>query len=115
MGNMSPEDETVEYQLQVLDVNVVDGLSHLEALLRQSHSIQRVLLQLRSEALPSSSPVSTEVITALRSHLEEMRREWAMLGEIIRDLEAGLSRVSDGHYAERRTGRDRRQGRNEAA
>ena len=45
----SPE---VEKQLQLLDVSIVDVLSHLEALLRESHSIQRALLQLRSEAPP---------------------------------------------------------------
>ena len=45
------ESPDVEQQLQVLDVGIVDVLSHLEALLRHSHSIQRALVQLRSEAL----------------------------------------------------------------
>jgi hypothetical protein len=112
---MSAQDETVEHQLQVLDVNVVDGLSHLEALLRQSHYIQRVLLQLRSEAPLLSRPISTEVIATLRGHVEEMRREWGMLGEIIGDLKAGLGRLSDDHYTERRRGRDRRRVLHEAA
>ena len=112
---MSAQDETVVHQLQVLDVNVVDGLSHLEALLRQSHYIQRVLLHVRSHALPLSPPISTEVVAALRGHVEEMRREWGMLGEIIGDLGAGVGRLSDEHYAERRRGRDRRRVLHEAA
>ena len=33
------ESPDVEKQLQVLDVSIVDVLSHLEALLRHSHSI----------------------------------------------------------------------------
>jgi hypothetical protein len=110
---MSPENETVKHQFQVLDVNVVDGLSHLEGLLRQSHSIQRELLQLR-EAPPSTPSPFPQVIAVLRGHIDEMRREWVMLGEIIRDLNAGLGRVSDEHHSERRRGRDRRV-RNEAA
>jgi hypothetical protein len=110
-----PPDNTVEHQLQVLDINVVDGLSHLEGLLRQCHSIQRELLQLRTEALPSTPPTSAQVLAALRGHVEEMRREWSMLGEIIGDLKAGLHRVSDEHYSDRRSGRDRRRIRKEAA
>jgi hypothetical protein len=40
--------------------------------------------------------------------MEEMRAQWAMLGEIIGDLTIGISRLSDEHYAERRSGFDRR-------
>jgi|RhiMethySRZTD1v2_1073278.scaffolds.fasta_scaffold27526_9 hypothetical protein len=109
----SEEDRRVEHQLQVLDVNVADGLSYLEALLGQCHSIQRELLQLRTETLPLSPPTSTQVIGAVTGHVEEMRREWGMLGEIIDDLKAGLGRVSREQYSERRSGRDRRRVRNE--
>ena len=42
-GIVSHKEESpdVEKQLQVLDVSIVDVLSHLEALLRHSHTIQR--------------------------------------------------------------------------
>ena len=98
----------VERQLQVLDVSIVDVLSHLEALLRQCHSIQRKLLQLRSEAPPPRPEVPELTGAALSRHTEDMRAEWAMLGEIIGDLTIGISRLSDEHYAERRSGFDRR-------
>jgi hypothetical protein len=88
---------TNEQQLQLLDVNVVDVLSHLEALLRQSHTIQRELLQLRSEAPPPVPQPSNSVIAVLENHAEEMRREWSMLGEIIGDLKTGIHRLSGAH------------------
>jgi hypothetical protein len=99
----------VEHQLQVLDVGIVDVLSHLEALLRHSHSIQRALLQLRSEAPPPPTQVDERIMATLTAHAQDMRREWTMLGEIINDLEAGIHRLSGAEsFSERRSGRDRR-------
>jgi hypothetical protein len=105
------ESPDLERQLQVLDVSIVDVLSHLEALLRHSHSIQRSLLQLRSEAPPPPPPpqMSERVSTVLVDHVDEMHREWAMLGDIVRDLKAGILGLSDeSDVAERRSGLDRR-------
>lgn len=103
------ESPDLEKQLQVLDVSIVDVLSHLEALLRQSHSIQRALLELRSEAPPPPPQMSVGVIAMLTGHVDEMHREWAMLGDIIRDLKAGIVGLSDeSDVAERRSGLDRR-------
>ena len=99
---------TVERQLQVLDVSIVDTLSHLEALLRQCHSIQRELLRLRREAPPPPPQVPELAIAALTRHMEEMRQAWTVLGEIIGDLTTSIRRLSDKHYAERRSGFDRR-------
>jgi hypothetical protein len=103
------ESPDVERRLQVLDVSIVDVLSHLEALLRQSHTIQRSLLQLRSEA-PPPPPQNLETVDAtLIGHADEMYREWAMLGDIIRDLKAGIVRLSDeSDISERRSGLGRR-------
>ena len=103
------ESPDIERQLQVLDVSIVDVLSHLEALLRHSHSIQRSLLQLRGEA-PSSMPQKSEGVSAvLVDHLDEMHREWAMLGDIVRDLKTGIVGLSDeSDVVERRSGLDRR-------
>jgi hypothetical protein len=103
------ESPDVEKQLQVLDVSIVDVLSHLEALLRHSHSIQRALLQLRSEAPPPAPTMSEDVIAVLTGHGDEMHREWAMLGDIIRDLRTGIVGLSDeSEVIERRSGLDRR-------
>jgi hypothetical protein len=103
------ESPDIEPQLQMLDVSIVDVLSHLEALLRHSHSIQRGLLELRSEA-PRPPPHMFEgVSAALTGHVDEMLREWAMLGEIIRDLDTGIRRLNDEpESVERRSGLDRR-------
>lgn len=99
----------VEQQLQVLDVGVVDVLSHLEALLRHSHSIQRALLQLRSEAPPPPTQVDERVMATLTAHAQDLRREWTMLGEIVSDLETGIHRLSGAeNFSDRRSGRDRR-------
>ena len=108
---MPPQEKqpaTVERQLQVLDVSIVDVLSHLEALLRQCHTIQRKLLQLRSEAPPPRTELPDRTLAALNRHTEEMRAEWAMLGEIIGDLTIGICRLTDERYAERRSGFERR-------
>ena len=103
------ESADIETRLQMLDVSIVDVLSHLEALLRHSHAIQRGLLELRSEARPPPPHMSEGVSTALTDHVEEMQREWAMLGEIIRDLDTGIRRLNDEpETVERRSGLDRR-------
>jgi hypothetical protein len=103
------ESPDIERQLQVLDVSIVDVLSHLEALLRHSHSIQRSLLQLRSEAPPPPPQMSARVSAVLIDHVDEMHREWAMLGDIVRDLKTGIVGLSDeSDVAERRSGLDRR-------
>jgi|RhiMetdeSRZDD1v2_1073273.scaffolds.fasta_scaffold524233_1 hypothetical protein len=111
VGSMSSKREqlaTVERKLQVLDVSIVDALLHLEALLWRCHSIQRTLVQLPNE-VPAPPPEVPERATAtLTRHMEEMRQEWAMLGEIIGDLTAKIRRLSDAHYFERRSGFDRR-------
>ena len=78
------------------------------ALLRQCHSIQRKLLQLRSEAPPPSPEMPDQITAALSRHVEEMREEWAMLGEIIGDLTRGIRQLRDEQYSERRSGFDRR-------
>jgi hypothetical protein len=108
MPGQKDQSATVERQLQVLDVSIVDVLSHLEALLRQCHTIQRKLLQLRSEAPPPRPALPDLTLGALHRHTEEMRAEWAMLGEIIGDLTVSICRLSDEHCNQRRGGFDRR-------
>jgi hypothetical protein len=103
------ESPDIEKQLQVLDVSIVDVRSHLEALRRHSHSVERALLQLRSEARPPPPQVSEGAIALLTGHADEMHREWAMLGDIIRDLKTGSVGLSDdSDTSERRSGLDRR-------
>ena len=80
----------VEQHLQQLDVHIVDVLSHLEALLRHSHSIQRALLQLRAEAPPPAPAPAVAIMTTLTTHAHQMGRECDMLAEIIGDLTADL-------------------------
>jgi hypothetical protein len=108
---MPPEHESlgVEQRLQILDVSIVDVLSHLEALLRHSHSIQRALLQLRSEAPLPPAQYSDDAVTVLTDHQDEMQREWRMLGEIIQDLSNGIRGLkNEPEIFERRAGLDRR-------
>jgi hypothetical protein len=108
---MPPEHESlgVEQRLQILDVSIVDVLSHLEALLRHSHSIQRALLQLRSEAPPPPAQYSDDAVAVLTDHQDEMQREWRMLGEIIQDLSNGIRGLkNEPEIFERRGGLDRR-------
>lgn len=100
---------TIEHQLQILDVSLVDVLSHLEALLRLSHTIQRELLQLRSDAPPPPLHAKNHDVAVPIGHADEMQREWAMLGEIIGDLNTGIRRLTGAQdLLERRSGRDRR-------
>jgi hypothetical protein len=99
----------LEQQLQMLDVNIVDVLAHLEALLRESHSIQRELLQLRSAAPPPPVQVPEQVSARLTANAQHMRQEWGMLGDIIGDLTVGLHQLTNaGNMPERRSGHDRR-------
>jgi uncharacterized protein YukE len=106
----------LEQRLQILDVSIVDVLSHLEALLRHSHSIQRALLQLRSEAPPPPAQYSDDAVAALTGHQEQMQREWRMLGEIIQDLSNGIRGLKhEPEFFERRGGLDRRRAQDSVA
>ena len=101
--------DELEKRLQPLDVGVVDVLSHLEALVRHNHSIERDLLRLRTAALPLPVRMSEDVSAAFTGHLDEMHREWAMLGDILRDFRAGLRGLNgESDVSERRSGLDRR-------
>jgi hypothetical protein len=73
-------------QLQRLDVHIVDVLSHLEALLRHSHIVQRTLLKLRSEAPPPNPTSVQPVLPILNDHSRQMEKECEMLAEIVSDL-----------------------------
>ncbi len=80
----------LDQRLQTIDVQIVDVLAQLEGLLRHSHSLQRVLLTLRSEA-PPPGPISLRsAIPQLSDHAEHMRRDCAMLCDIINELAAGV-------------------------
>jgi|GraSoiStandDraft_8_1057269.scaffolds.fasta_scaffold68464_3 hypothetical protein len=86
----NPRSTSLDEQLQTLDVQIVDVLAQLEALLRHSHSIQRALLKLRAEA-PPPAPAPIEHITAvLGEHAHEMRRDCETLTGIVTDLIAGI-------------------------
>ena len=78
-----------------MDVYIMDVLAHLEALLRHSHSIQRALLQLRSEAPPPHPAKTPHTITTLREHASGMQRECALLDQIIQDLTEGVATLAD--------------------
>jgi hypothetical protein len=108
--DMAPSNElrSEERQLQVLDVQIVDILSHLEALLRNTHSIQRALLQLRGAAPPPSRGSPNAALAHARSQAPEMARECAMLSQIIDDVASGLDKLAGIHPSERRRGVDRR-------
>ena len=80
----------IEHQLQILDVYIVDVLAHIEAVLRNAHSMQRVLLRLRSEAPPPSPSAPPPAIAALRGHATELDRECVLLRQIIQDMLAGV-------------------------
>ena len=108
---MSPEPlESAQRELQILDTTIVDVLSHLEALLRHSHSIQRQLLGLREEA-PPPVPRRERVIGLLQQHANDMYRECAMLAQLILDIATGVNTLAGETNAdERRNGVQRRSG-----
>jgi hypothetical protein len=82
--------EAIEHQLQAMDVYIVDVLANIEALLRHAHSMQRVLLGLRSEAPPPHKRTSPRAIAALREHAAQLQNESGLLQQIVQDLQAGV-------------------------
>ena len=90
MAQHLAEGDSIEHQLQVMDVYIVDVLAHMEALLRHTHSMQRVLLRLRSEAPPPRRSTPPSAVAALRGHVTELERESGLLRQIIQDLQAGV-------------------------
>ena len=93
-----PDDQRAkapDNQLQLLDVYLVDVMSHIEALLRHTHSIQRALLQLRQEAPPPEPSGGVRTLTVLRSHAESLRRECLQLTQISEDLADGVEKLGD--------------------
>ena len=86
----SHQQSSIDERVQTLDVHIVDVLAHLEALLRHSHSIQRALLKLRTEAAPPLPAPSKDVLAALQHSAQQMQVDWHMLGSIIDDLIIGI-------------------------
>jgi len=84
-----------DQRLQSLDVHIVDVLAHLESLLRASHSIQRALLALRTEAPPPSLTPLQQSFTVLRDNVNNMRHDCQMLAGIVEDLMAGIDALAD--------------------
>ena len=103
-----PRPSVDEQQLQIFDVQLVDVLAQLEALLRHSHSIQRTLLQLRSVAHPPSARIAGTLLTEAGREASAMRTECGMLVQIVDDLATGIDRTTGTEPSERRSGRDRR-------
>lgn len=91
-----PRDASTEHQIQIqtLDVAIVDVLAHLEALLRASHSIQRALLELRSEAPPPSPAPPEATLEVLRTNTDQMRQDCQTLIGIIEDLASGIDALA---------------------
>ena len=90
MHQHRPDGRGLEHQLQVMDVYIVDVLAQLEALLRHAHSMQRVLLRLRSEAPPPRRSTPLPAVPELRGHATELERESGLLRQIVLDLQAGI-------------------------
>ena len=91
---MTERDTSTDHQLQNLDVSIVDVLAHLEALLRGSHSIQRALLKLRTEAPPPSLTPPKTSLSVLRTNVDQMRQDCQMLGGIIEDIASGIESLA---------------------
>jgi hypothetical protein len=83
-----------DHQVQTLDVQLVDVLAHLEALLRHSHSIQRALLKLRAEAPPPTPAAPQHSIAVLRDHAGQMREDCLMLTGIVEDMMSGIESLA---------------------
>src|SRR5262245_26041758 len=98
MDQHAPAGRPVEHQLQVLDVYIVDILAHLEALLRHTHSMQRVLLRLRSEAPPPGPTTPAPAIAALRGHATELLRESGLLRQIIQDIQTAIDGLESAEH-----------------
>ena len=94
---MRHPDAGLNQQLQVLDLHVVDVLSHLEALLRHSHHIQRMLLKLRAEAPPPAPASLQAALPVLNRQLSDMRQDCDMLAEILRDMATGIQALDTAH------------------
>ena len=82
-------DSSREHQIQILDVYIVDVLAHLEALLRHSHSLQRLLLQMRTEAPPPRPDARPQA--EMRNRALELQRECSELAQLIEDLHEGVT------------------------
>ena len=76
-----------------MDVRIVDVLAQLEVLLRHSHSVQRMLLELRSEAPPPQPAALEKILPKLLEHTGEMASESRVLTEIINELAAGVKEL----------------------
>jgi hypothetical protein len=81
---------TQQEAVQVVDVQVVDVLAHLEALLRSAHTLQRAALKLRSEAPPPNNPATyadrNRVVHDIRHQVGALAQTADSLSRVIEDL-----------------------------
>jgi hypothetical protein len=76
----------VDHQAEFVDVQLLDVLAQVEAVLRHGREIQREALRVRGVPNPVNAEERRATGTALRRRVDQMGRECNVLCDVVRDL-----------------------------
>jgi hypothetical protein len=78
--------DPVDRQAELLDVQLLDVLATVEAVLRHGREIQREALRVRGAPHPVTHTQRIEAVTAIRERVDRMHGDCGTLCDVVEDL-----------------------------
>jgi hypothetical protein len=89
MDNKPPADRKAE----LLDVQLLDVLAQIEAVLRHGREIQREALRVRGVPSPVNQSQRRAAGTAIRDRVDQMHRDCSTLCTVVEELRVGAQEL----------------------
>ena len=94
IGSTVPNDRTPAYkQSELLDVELLDALAQIEALLRSGREVQRDALRVRGLPNPVSPAQRVAAGRSICQHLDDMTEQCRSLMDVVEDLKSTASEL----------------------
>jgi hypothetical protein len=84
---MRDEQHTADRQAEVIDVQLLDVLAQIQALLRHGRELQREALRVRGIPVPLNHVLRHEAGAAICRRVEQMKNECQLLRDVLDDLQ----------------------------
>ena len=88
---MSDHERAGDRESEVLDVELLDVLAQIEALLRHGREIQREALRVRGVPHSVTTAQRQAAAAEIQRRISEMRKECRALGEVLGDLQTAVA------------------------
>src|SRR5215216_2452848 len=91
---MNEQERRGDRESEVLDVELLDVLAEIEALLRQGREVQREALRVRGVPHPVTSAQRQTAGGEIQRRVRDMRKECHALDEVLQDLETAANTLA---------------------